>query len=88
MTKLSFDCGDIPVACICSGAIYALDRIVEGSVDTLVTVRGKVIRGDVTVINGRPCADCRFQPSDSACGEKLTTCAYRPLAGPLFVPRP
>ncbi len=72
---------------MCSGAIYTLDRILEGSVDTVVVTRGKILRGELTSFEGRPCGDCRFQPSSTACGEKLSTCTYRPLRGPLFVPR-
>jgi hypothetical protein len=78
---------DIPVACMCSGAIYTLDRILEGSVDTVVTVRGKLVRGEISSVEGRPCGDCRFQPTSSNCGPKLATCTYRLLQGPLFVPR-
>lgn len=78
---------DIPVACMCSGAIYTLDRILEGSVDTVVVARGKLTRGEITSIEGRPCGDCRSQPSYTACGPKLATCTYRLLRGPLFVPR-
>jgi len=78
---------DIPVACMCSGAIYSLDRILEGSVDTVVSARGKLTRGEISSVEGRPCGDCRFQPSSTACGTKLATCTYRLLRGPLFVPR-
>jgi hypothetical protein len=78
---------DIPVACTASGAIYVLDRVIEGTVDTVVTIRGKMLRREIDHYVGRPCSHCRFQTSREVGPEKLSTCRWRLLNGPLFVPR-
>jgi hypothetical protein len=77
--------GDIPMVCTRSGIVVVLDMIVPterddpkltaAGVSAIVRERGTEAR-----VRGRLCASCRTQPS-------VAWCEYRPLRGPLFVPR-
>jgi hypothetical protein len=79
--------GDIPVACTESGLIAILDNVVDGGPDEVKTFRISILNRLATSFQGKPCAACRFTPSTATSLEKLSTCEWRPLSGPLFVPK-
>lgn len=81
---------DIPVACTTSGLIYLYDSVVESTApaEGRFLARQVFIAGGVNSrVVGRPCAACRSNVSTDAWTEKAATCTYRPLGGPLHVPR-
>jgi hypothetical protein len=73
--------GDILLACTRSGLVVLADRIDAAAYDPIRTPEGIreyiALRGPAAEIVGRGCV---------ACGR--AACTYRPLKGPLFVPRP
>ena len=85
--------GDIPVACCSSGVVMLLDGVVlpgphPRSV-SIEAIRGLVELGGTDArFDGRPCPSCRSRLSSDDLLEKRTLCTYRPLKGPLYVPRP
>lgn len=78
---------DVPVACTKSGIIVVLSAILpaadyDHAVEKLHRLDGK------TTFVGRVCAECRLtRPSIDPVGLITQTCEYRPLRGPLFIPR-
>jgi hypothetical protein len=80
--------GDIPVACTSSGAIYLLEQVVSVNAGDLErAVRVLEVSGTEARLIGLPCAACRSTVSTDLRIEKSVVCTYRPLRGPLFVPR-
>ena len=80
--------GDVPIACTESGAVYTLAMVAEGNPAFMANAIATVERDGV---NARfvaiPCADCRSTPSSARSLTRRSTCEYRPLQGPLYVPR-
>jgi len=78
---------DVPVACTKSGLIVLLEALLpekdyELAVEKLHRLDGK------TTFHGRACAECRqTRPVIDPTGRVDQACEYRPLKGPLFVPR-
>jgi hypothetical protein len=81
--------GDVPVACTVSGAVYTLRKVVGGETpkELEVALRGLERDGVNMRFVGVPCSDCRFTVSTDRDLGKRSTCEYRPLRGPLYVPR-
>ena len=80
--------GDIPVACTVSGALYLLEQVVSVNAGDLErAVRALEIEGVNSRLVGLPCAACRTNVSTDRWTEKASVCMYRPLQGPLYVPR-
>ena len=82
---------DVPVACTSSGSVSVLSSIITGGGEIVLEAlyRRLMDEGISFRTVGIPCAACRFTPSDNVKvgSEKLATCEYRPLRGPLYVPR-
>jgi hypothetical protein len=78
---------DVPVACTKSGIIVLLvallpEKDYEHAIEKLHRLDGK------TTFVGRVCPVCYVQRfSIDPTGRTDQTCEYRPLRGPLFVPR-
>lgn len=78
---------DVPVACTRSGLIVLLEAVLperdyELAIEKLHRLGGK------TTFRGRVCPECRFTGVQvDPTGRTEQTCEYRPLRGPLFVPR-
>jgi hypothetical protein len=85
--KVVFIYGDIPVACTTSGSVSLLDAVVEGGPEDVKAMRVVILNGLGTRFDGIPCAACRSTPSTSKSLERRSTCEWRPLVGPLFVPK-
>jgi hypothetical protein len=67
---------DVPVVCTVSGLVYVLESVVDpAQADVLIVQLCE--QGTKVRFLGRSCAEHR-----------TANCTYRPLAGPLFVPRP
>jgi hypothetical protein len=80
--------GDIPVACTSSGAVYLLEAVVEvNDGEALLARRVIEAQGVNARLTGLPCASCRSVVSTDRRTEKAEVCTYRPLRGPLHVPR-
>ena len=80
--------GDIPVACTMSGAVYLLEAVVEVSDgEGLLARRVIEAQGINARLTGLPCSACRSNVSTDRWTEKSAVCTYRPLRGPLYVPR-
>lgn len=77
---------DVPVACTRSGIVMTLEKAArpEEYARSAHEVR---VRGVAARIVGRVCAGCRFQSSADDLSSDKSFCEYRPLRGPLFVPR-
>lgn len=92
---------DIPVACLESGMVMLLERVVDET--TLDFCVRKIYEdGQKAWVEGFPCPACRIRfdverpPADvdpRPAGKIVwvpsgkASCRYRPLRGPLFVPR-
>jgi len=82
------DDADIPVACTVSGAVYLLEAVVERNPGEAEGARRYLeVHGVNARLTGIPCASCRTNVSTDRWTEKAETCQYRPLRGPLYVPR-
>lgn len=80
--------GDVLVTCTVSGAVYTLRKLVGDNPEHLATaLRGLELDGVNMRFVNELCSDCRFTPSARIEPTKRTTCEYRPLRGPLFIPR-
>ena len=80
--------GDVPVACVESGAVYLLRKVVGENPRHLANALQGLERDGVNMrFVGVPCSDCRFTVSTDTDLTKSSTCEYRPLQGPLYVPR-
>lgn len=78
---------DVPVACTKSGLIVLLEAVLPEKDYELAIVKLHRVGGGTT-FKGRACAECRHtRPSIDPTGREEQTCEYRPLRGPLFVPR-
>lgn len=75
--------GDILVACVKSGLVMTLEETTPdrfGAGPTMDEVRRRIEKeGTEARILGQSCARCILN---------RVTCQYRPLRGPLFIPRP
>lgn len=79
---------DVPVACVSSGAVLTLEAVVGGVPGGLQLALSALDKFGVEArFTGSPCPACRFTSSAARRLEKAATCEYRPLRGPLFVPR-
>ena len=79
---------DIPVACTVSGAVYLLDAVVERNPGEAKLARRVIeVHGVNARVIGIPCSACRTNVSTDRWTEKSDVCQYRPLRGPLYVPR-
>ncbi|MGI0148682.1 MAG: hypothetical protein ACREDF_04020 [Thermoplasmata archaeon] len=85
------------MACTRSGLVMVLDGIFWETPDREVlcetAVRNVNEMGPEARITGKPCPGCRVGPEHPFIGppsglSSVPTCEYRPLQGPLFVPRP
>jgi hypothetical protein len=76
--------GDFPVVCVESGDVRVLSLILmtlEAGPADLKAVHERIYREGVAArVRGRLCPTCRQSAEEM-------TCEYRPLRGPLFVPR-
>ena len=78
---------DVPVACTRSGLVILLvallpEKDYELAIEKLHRLDGKL------TFHGPVCAACKFdRPRIHPMGQTDPTCEYRPLRGPLFVPR-
>lgn len=80
--------GDIPVACTVSGAVYLLEAVVERNEGEAALARRVIeVQGVNARLTGIPCSSCRSNVSTDRWTEKADVCTYRPLRGPLHVPR-
>jgi hypothetical protein len=92
---------DIPVACLESGMVMLLEKVVHETTLEACVQRIYAEQQKAT-IEGFPCPACRvwFTFKETPTGHELVTskeaivlptqrpsCRYRPLRGPLFVPR-
>lgn len=82
---------DIPVACLQSGLVMLLEMVVD-PMTMEHCVQRVYVEGQKAEIEGFPCPACRIQfdveqipPVVLPAGKP--SCRYRPLRGPLFVPR-
>lgn len=83
MSSLTDDLGDFPMVCTESGDVRVLCSILKtpdnGPAEVKVAQEKVYSEGLSARISGRPCPTCTQVSSRS--------CEYRPLRGPLFVPR-
>lgn len=73
---------DVPVACVESGLILVLERVLPEK-DYELAIEKLHRLGVKTTFVGRICSGCVLTKTISG----TPTCEYRPLRGPLFVPR-
>jgi hypothetical protein len=67
-------CADIPVVCTACGVVRILDSILLEEVDRTEVLTRLELEGVKARFRGRACPACSLRD-------------YRPLCGPLFVPR-
>lgn len=81
---------DVPVACTKSGLVLILEAVLPEKDYELAIEKMHRLGGKVT-FTGRGCAGCYPHGStfQNAADRTIQTasCEYRPLKGPLFVPR-
>jgi hypothetical protein len=77
--KVGDHLGDVLVACTASGLVHVLAPVVLG-VEPLTVFNEIMTYGTSFRFQGKPCSGC-------SSGDRRY-CEYRPLVGPLYVPRP
>lgn len=80
--------GDVLIACTTSGAVYLLEQVVSVNPGDLETaIKALKASGAEARLIGLPCAACRATVSTDRVMQRSLVCTYRPLQGPLYVPR-
>ena len=93
MTSLNH--GDIPVVCTTSGVVVLFSAIIlphpdegKGGQNSYQLWREEIVKGGGNwFFRGKVCVGCRSTPSTMTSMTRESTCQYRALRGPLFVPR-
>ncbi len=84
MTLLVF-AADVLVSCTRSGLVLVFEAVVENLEERAAAGDCIYKKGIDARFHGKTCPGCRTLPTG---GAMSPSCEYRPLRGPLFVPRP